>query len=90
MPVIVIDFKGDKQAIQLLARETATAGKRFFLFSLHPQVPSNTYNPLSSGSATSKVERIMTALQLVFEGEAKFYTYCQQAMFLPLVKHFDA
>ncbi len=90
MPVIVIDFKGDKQAIQLLARETAAAGKRFFLFSLHPQVSSNTYNPLSSGSATSKVERIMTALQLVFEGEAKFYTYCQQAMFLPLVKHFDA
>jgi hypothetical protein len=89
MPVIVIDFKGDKQAIQLLARETAAAGRRFFLFSLHPQVPSNTYNPLSSGSATSKVERIMTALQLVFEGEAKFYTYCQQAMFLPLVKHFD-
>ncbi len=90
MPVIVIDFKGDKQAIQLLARETAAAGKKFFLFSLHPQVPSNTYNPLSSGSATSKVERIMTALQLIFEGEAKFYTYCQQAMFLPLVKHFDA
>ncbi len=90
MPVIVIDFKGDKQAIQLLARETAAAGKRFFLFSLHPQVPSSTYNPLSSGTATSKVERIMTALQLVFEGEAKFYTYCQQAMFLLLVKHFDA
>jgi hypothetical protein len=89
MPVIVIDFKGDKQAIQLLARETAAAGKRFFLFSLHPQVPGNTYNPLFSGTATSKVERIMTALQLVFEGEAKFYTYCQQAMFLPLVKHFD-
>ncbi len=90
MPVIVIDFKGDKQAIQLLARESAVVGKKFFLFSLHPGVKSNTYNPLSSGSATSKVERIMTALQLVFEGEAKFYTYCQQAMFLPLVKHFDA
>jgi type IV secretory pathway TraG/TraD family ATPase VirD4 len=90
IPLIVIDFKGDKQAIQLLAKETTAAGKRFFLFSLHPQVSSNTYNPLSSGSATSKVERIMTALQLVFEGEAKFYTYCQQAMFLPLIKHFEA
>jgi hypothetical protein len=42
LPVIVIDFKGDKVPIQLLARETAAAGKRFFLFSLHPQVRSNT------------------------------------------------
>lgn len=90
MAVIVIDFKGDKQAIQILAREARAAGRRFFFFSLHPEVKSNTYNPLASGSALSKVERIMTALELIFEGEARFYTYCQQAVFLPLIKFLDS
>ncbi|OPX92607.1 MAG: AAA-like domain protein [Pelotomaculum sp. PtaB.Bin104] len=89
LPVIAIDFKGDKQAIQLLARETKKTGKKFYLFSLHPRVKSNTYNPLNFGNTLSKVERVMTALELVFEGEAKFYTYCQQAVFIPLLKHLD-
>lgn len=89
LPVVAVDFKGDKQAIQLLSREAQKVGRRFYLFSLHPQVKSNTYNPLSSGSTLSKVERVMTALELVFDGEAKFYTYCQQAVFIPLLKYLD-
>lgn len=89
MANIVIDFKGDKMAIQALAKEAKEAGKKFYLFSLHPQLKSNTYNPLYSGNTMSKVERVMTALELIFEGEAKFYTYCQQAVFYPLLAYFD-
>ncbi|MDK2888538.1 MAG: hypothetical protein PWP72_1416 [Thermoanaerobacter sp.] len=89
MATVVVDFKGDKGAIQQLAREARAAGKKFFLFSLHPQIAGNTYNPLASGGALSKVERVMTALELVYEGEARFYSYCQQAVFLPLIKYLD-
>ena len=88
LPVVVIDFKGDRQAIQILVREAKKAGKRFYFFSLE-QGKSNTYNPLASGTALSKVERIMTSLELIFEGEARFYTYCQQAVFIPLMRYFD-
>lgn len=45
LPVVAIDFKGDKQAIQLLAREAKKAGRRFYLFSLHPHIKSNTTTP---------------------------------------------
>jgi len=89
LSVIAIDFKGDKQAIQLLNREAKKAGKRFYIFSLHPQIRSNTYNPIGSGNTLSKVERVMTALDLVYNGPAKFYTYSQQAVFLQLLRHFD-
>lgn len=87
--LIVIDFKEDKQAIQLLAREAKENGKRFYFFTLDPTAKSNTYNPLASGTALNKVERIMTALELVFQGEAKFYSYVQQATFIPLLKALD-
>lgn len=88
-PTIVIDFKGDKQSVQVLAQEAAKAGKKFFFFTLLPGVAGNSYNPLANGSALSKVERIMTALQLIYEGAAKFYTYYQQSIFLPLIKYLD-
>jgi len=90
MSVVCIDFKGDEQAIKLLAKEAGAAGKRFYLFSLHPEIASNTYNPLQHGTALGKVERIMTALELVFEGQAKFYTYVQQSFFIPIVKALDS
>ncbi len=90
MSVVCVDFKGDEQAIKLLAREARAAGKRFYFFTLHPEIPSNTYNPLQHGTALSKVERIMTALELVFEGQAKFYTYVQQSFFIPIVKALDS
>ncbi|SHG73079.1 type IV secretory system conjugative DNA transfer family protein [Desulforamulus hydrothermalis] len=89
MSVVCVDFKGDEQAIKLLAREARAAGKRFYFFTLHPEISSNTYNPLQHGTALSKVERIMTALELVFEGQAKFYTYVQQSFFIPIVKALD-
>jgi len=89
LPVVAIDFKGDKGAIQVLHREAKAAGKKFYLFSLHPGIRSNTYNPIGSGDTLSRVERVMTALELVYDGPAKFYTYSQQAVFLPLLRHFD-
>ncbi len=87
--LVVIDFKEDRQAIQLLAREAKANGKKFYIFTLDPHSKSNTYNPLASGTALSRVERIMTALELVFQGEAKFYSYVQQATFIPLLKELD-
>ncbi|SFF97503.1 AAA-like domain-containing protein [Desulfotomaculum arcticum] len=88
--VIAIDFKGDKQAIQLLAREAQAAGRRFYFFSINSRINSNTYNPLAAGSSLSKVERVMTALDLLFAGEAKFYSYVQQSTFITLLKTLDA
>ncbi len=88
--VIAIDFKGDKQAIHLLAREARAAGKRFYFFSVSTKIKSNTYNPMVLGSVLSKVERVMTALELVYTGEAKFYSYVQQSTFIPLLKALDA
>lgn len=88
LPVVVVDFKGDKQAIQLLAKEAKKTGKKFYLFSLHPDIKSNTYNPIESGNVLSKVERVLTALDLVYDGAAKFYTYSQQATFIPLLEYF--
>jgi len=76
--------------LKLLAREAKAAGKRFYFFSMHPEIASNTYNPLQHGTALGKVERIMTALELVFEGQAKFYTYVQQSFFIPIVKALDS
>ncbi|MBF7084141.1 TraM recognition domain-containing protein [Desulfallas sp. Bu1-1] len=87
--LVVIDFKEDRQAIQLLAREARENGKKFYVFTLDPSANSNTYNPLASGNALNKAERIMTALELVFQGEAKFYSYVQQATFIPLLKELD-
>lgn len=49
MCVIAIDFKGDAQAIQLLAREAKKATKKFYLFSLQQKIKSNSYNPLAQG-----------------------------------------
>lgn len=86
MPVVAIDFKGDEQAVKLLAREAAARGRKFYFFTLKPGLKSNTYNPLNYGDTHAKIERIMTALDINFEGEAKFYTYCQQAVFYPLLK----
>ncbi|WP_081410893.1 type IV secretory system conjugative DNA transfer family protein [Desulfotruncus alcoholivorax] len=88
--LVVIDFKEDRQAIQLLAREARANGKKFYIFTLDPREKTNTYNPLASGTALGKVERIMTALELVFHGEAKFYSYVQQATFIPLLTALDA
>ncbi|MCL5290715.1 MAG: TraM recognition domain-containing protein [Firmicutes bacterium] len=90
MPVVAIDFKGDEQAVKLLAREAGVRGKKFYFFTLKPGLKSNTYNPLNFGDTHAKIERIMTALDINFEGEAKFYSYCQQAVFYPLVKYLDS
>lgn len=87
--VILIDFKGDEQAVKYLASLTQREGRNYYFFTLHPDIPSNTYNPLSSGNILSKVERVLTALELIFHGEAKFYTYVQQAIFIPLLKSME-
>lgn len=88
--LVVIDYKGDRQAIQLLAREARARGKKFYIFTLDQRGKSNTYNPLATGTSLAKAERIMTALELVFEGEARFYTYVQKATFIPLLTALDA
>ena len=81
-----IDFKGDevfKKYAQLKAREK---GKNFYYFSIDPKEASVSYNPLSSGDIHSKVDRIMTALELVYQGPAGFYSNVQAMAFIELLK----
>ena len=81
-----IDFKGDevfKRYVQQKAREK---GKNFYYFSIDPNEPSIGYNPLSSGDVHSKVDRIMTALELIYQGPAGFYSNVQAMAFVELLK----
>ena len=81
-----IDFKGDdvfKKYVQQRAKEK---GKKFYYFSIDPHEPSAGYNPLSSGDIHSKVDRIMTALELIYHGPAGFYSNVQAMTFVELLK----
>ncbi|MCK9615980.1 MAG: TraM recognition domain-containing protein [Candidatus Omnitrophica bacterium] len=81
-----IDFKGDdvfKKYVQQRAKEK---GKKFYYFSIDPNEPSVGYNPLSSGDIHSKVDRIMTALELIYHGPAGFYSNVQAMTFVELLK----
>lgn len=88
---IVIDFKGDKQAIKLLAKEAAENNKKFYFFNLRERddTPSNTYNPLKYGSVLSKTERIIESLELDMKGDGRYYTLRQQATFIALLNALD-
>jgi len=81
-----IDFKGDevfKRYVQLKAKEK---GKNFYYFSIDPKERSVGYNPLFSGDIHSKVDRIMTALELIYQGPAGFYSNVQSMAFVELLK----
>lgn len=81
-----IDFKGDdvfKKCVQYEARET---GKKFYYFSFDPDEESAGYNPLFSGDIHSKVDRIMSALELIYQGAAGFYSNVQSMTFIELLK----
>jgi len=81
-----IDFKGDevfKKYVQARAKER---GKKFYYFSIDPNEPSIGYNPLFSGDIHSKVDRIMTALELIYQGPAGFYSNVQAMAFIGLLK----
>ena len=81
-----IDFKGDdvfKKYVQQRAKEK---GRKFYYFSIDPNEPSAGYNPLSSGDIHSKVDRIMTALELIYHGPAGFYSNVQAMTFVALLK----
>ena len=58
-------------------------------FSIDPDEPSIGYNPLSSGDIHSKVDRIMTALKLIYEGPAGFYSNVQVMAFEGLLKEME-
>ncbi len=81
-----IDFKGDevfKRYVQQKAKENK---KEFHYFSIDSDEHSAGYNPLSSGDVHSKVDRIMTALELIYQGPAGFYSNVQAMTFVALLK----
>jgi type IV secretory pathway TraG/TraD family ATPase VirD4 len=81
-----IDFKGDevfKRYVQQKAKENK---KKLYYFSIDPNESSIGYNPLSSGDIHSKVDRIMTALELIYHGPAGFYSNVQTMTFVELLK----
>lgn len=81
-----IDFKGDevfKKYVQQKAREK---GKNFYYFSIDPNEASAGYNPLYSGDIHSKVDRIMSALELIYQGPASFYSNVQAMTFVLLLE----
>lgn len=81
-----IDFKGDEVFKKYVQQKAKEKGKKFFYFSIDPNEPSAGYNPLSSGDIHSKVDRIMTALELIYHGPAGFYSNVQTMAFIELLK----
>ena len=81
-----IDFKGDEVFKRYVQQKAKERGKKFYYFSIDPNEASVGYNPLSSGDIHSKVDRIMTALELVYQGPAGFYSNVQAMAFVELLK----
>ena len=81
-----IDFKGDEVFKRYVQQKAKEKGKKFYYFSIDPNEPSVGYNPLSSGDIHSKVDRIMTALELIYQGPAGFYSNVQAMAFVELLK----
>jgi len=81
-----IDFKGDEVFKRYVQQKAKEKGKRFYYFSIDPNESSVSYNPLFSGDIHSKVDRIMTALELIYQGPAGFYSNIQSMAFVELLK----
>jgi type IV secretory pathway TraG/TraD family ATPase VirD4 len=81
-----IDFKGDEVFKRYVQQKAKEKGKKFYYFSIDPSESSIGYNPLSSGDIHSKVDRIMTALELIYQGPAGFYSNVQAMAFVELLK----
>ncbi|MFA4889501.1 MAG: TraM recognition domain-containing protein [Candidatus Omnitrophota bacterium] len=81
-----IDFKGDEVFKRYVQQKAEEKGKKFYYFSIDPNEASVGYNPLSSGDIHSKVDRIMTALELIYQGPAGFYSNVQAMAFVELLK----
>ena len=81
-----IDFKGDEVFKKYVQAKAKQAGKKFYYFSIDTNEPSIGYNPLSSGDIHSKVDRIMTALELIYQGPAGFYSNVQAMAFVGLLE----
>ena len=81
-----IDFKGDEVFKRYVQQKAKEKGKNFYYFSIDPNEKSVGYNPLSSGDVHSKVDRIMTALELIYQGPAGFYSNVQAMAFVELLK----
>ena len=84
-----IDFKGDEVFKKYVQAKAKQAGKKFYYFSIDPKETSVCYNPLSSGGIHSKVDRIMTALELIYQGPAGFYSNVQAMAFVELLKEIN-
>jgi type IV secretory pathway TraG/TraD family ATPase VirD4 len=81
-----IDFKGDEVFKRYVQQKAKEKGRNFYYFSIDPDEASIGYNPLSSGDIHSKVDRIMTALELIYQGPAGFYSNVQAMAFVELLK----
>jgi len=84
-----IDFKGDEVFKKYVQQKAKEKGKKFYYFSIDPNEPSVGYNPLSSGDIHSKVDRIMTALELIYQGPAGFYSNVQAMAFVELLREME-
>ncbi|QAT16672.1 type IV secretory protein VirD4 [Candidatus Velamenicoccus archaeovorus] len=85
-----IDFKGDEVFKKYVQKKAWENKKKFYYFSIDPNEVSIGYNPLSSGDVLSKVDRIMTALELIYQGPAGFYSNVQAMTFVELLKKMAA
>ena len=81
-----IDFKGDEVFKRYVQQKTKENKKDFYYFSIDPNEKSVGYNPLFSGDIHSKVDRIMSALELIYHGPAGFYSNVQAMTFVELLK----
>ncbi|MBU0478622.1 type IV secretion system DNA-binding domain-containing protein [bacterium] len=85
-----IDFKGDRQAIQFIAEMCKVVGKKFYYFSSNKLEKSCTWNPLQNGDPSNKGQRVLAALQIAHDGNARYYSDFQRANFAEICELLDS
>ena len=81
--LIFIDWKAERQAINKFKELSNEKGKEFYYLSLTQN--SHKTNLLDTGNPLQLADRLMVALDLVWEGPAQFYSMVQKSFLIDLI-----
>jgi hypothetical protein len=85
--VLYLDWKGDRQSIASIHELAELNSKRFYYLSLTHE--SHNWNILEGDDPLQIAERLIIALDISFDGPAKFYTMLQKSFLSDLISEFQ-